>query len=57
MKWFFLASFIAAVFCSISWTGVIISSIATHRFAAVGIRGIYVLIPLLFFIWGARGTF
>jgi len=57
MKWFFLASFIAALFCSIFWTGVIIFSIATHRFAAMGIRGIYVLIPLLFFIWGARETF
>jgi len=57
MKWLFLASFIGALFCSIFWTGVIIFSIATHRFAAMGIRRIYVLIPLLFFLWGARATF
>jgi hypothetical protein len=57
MKWFFLVAFIAALFCSIFWTGVIILSIATHRFAAMGMRGIYVPIPLLFFIWGARETF
>jgi hypothetical protein len=57
MKWFFLASFIAALFCSIFWTGVIVFSIATHRLAAMGIRGVYVLAPLLFFIWGARETF
>jgi hypothetical protein len=56
MKWFFLVAFIAALFCSIFWTGVIILSIATHRFAAMGMRG-YVPIPLLFFIWGARETF
>jgi hypothetical protein len=38
IKWFFLASFIAALFCSMFWTGVIIFSIATHRLAAMGIR-------------------
>jgi len=57
MKWFFLASFIAALFCSIFWTGVIIFSIATHRLTAMGLRGVAVLAPLLFFIWGARETF
>ena len=43
MKWLFLASFMAALFCSIFWTGVIIFSIATHRLAAMGIRGLVVL--------------
>ncbi len=57
MKWFYLASFIAALICSIFWTVVIIFSIATHRLAAMGIRGVTVLVPLLFFIWGARETF
>ena len=57
MKWFFLAAFIAALLCSIFWTGVIVHSIATHRLAAMGIRGVYVVAPLLFFIWGARETF
>ena len=55
MKWFFLASFIAALFCSVFWTGVIIFSIATHRLAAMGIRGVAVLAPLP--IWGAREMF
>jgi len=57
MKWFFLSAFIVALFCSIFWTGVIFVSIATHRLAAMGIRGIYVLAPLPFFIWGAKETF
>jgi hypothetical protein len=57
MKWFFLASFIAAVFCSIFWTVVIIFSIATHRLATMGIRGVAVLAPLPFFIWGAVEMF
>ena len=57
MKWFFLACFIVAVFCSMFWTGVIIFSIATHRLAAMGIRGVAVLAPLPFFIWGAREMF
>jgi hypothetical protein len=50
MKWFFLACFIAALFCSLFWTGVIIFSIATHRLAAMGIRGVAILAPLPFFI-------
>ncbi len=57
MKWFFLAAFAAALFCSIFWTAVIIHSIATHRLATMGIRAVYVVAPLLFFIWGARETF
>jgi hypothetical protein len=29
----------------------------THRLAAMGIRGVVVLAPLPFFIWGAREMF
>jgi hypothetical protein len=57
MKWFFLASFVAALFCSVVWAGVIIFSVATHRLAAMGIRGVAFLAPLPFFIWGAREMF
>jgi hypothetical protein len=56
-KWFFIMCFVAALFCSIFWTGVIIFSIATHRLATMGIRGLAVLAPLLFFIWGAVEMF
>jgi len=56
-KWFFLVCFVAALFCSIFWTGVIIFSIATHRLATMGTRAIAVLPPLLFFIWGAVEMF
>ena len=48
MKWFFFASFIAALFCSIFWTGVIIYAIAASRFVAMGFRGILILVPLPF---------
>ena len=57
MKWLFLVSFIAALFCSIFWAAVVIYVIATHRFAAQGIREVAVVIPLLFFIWGALEMF
>ena len=50
--------FIAALFCSIFWTGVIIFAIATHRLPAMGIRGVALLLaPLPFFIWGALEMF
>ena len=57
MKWFFLISFCAAIFCSIFWAGVIVFAIVTHRLAAMGGRGIALLAPLPFFIWGARMMF
>jgi hypothetical protein len=57
MRLFFLASFIAAVICSIVWTGIIIFAIATSRFSGMGMRGIALIAPLVFFIWGARQTF
>ena len=53
MKWFYLVSFVAALFCSIFWTGVIIFAVATHRLAAMGFRAVAFLAPLPFFIWGA----
>ena len=57
MKWFFLASFVAAIFCSIFWTCVIVFAIATHRLATLPLRGIVFLAPLPFFIWGALVMF
>ena len=57
MKWFFLVSFCAAIFCSIFWTALIVFVIATHRLAAMGGRAIALMAPLPFFIWGARQMF
>jgi hypothetical protein len=57
MKWFFLASFVAALICSVLWTGIIIFEIATSRLWGMGLRGVTVVAPLFFFIWGARETF
>ncbi len=54
MKWFFLLSFVAALFCSLFWTGVISFLIATDRFRGMGVRGPALFAPLVFFIWGAR---
>lgn len=54
MKWFFFAGFVAALFCSVFWTSVIIFTIVTSRFRGMGLRAVAVLAPLLFFIWGAR---
>ncbi len=57
MKWFFLVGFVAAIFCAIFWTGVIVFAMATHRLAAMGVWGIAFLAPLPFFIWGALEMF
>jgi hypothetical protein len=56
-KWFFLASFIAAIFCSLFWTTLIIFVIVTGRFRSLGIRSVVLAAPLLFFIYGAREMF
>jgi len=57
VKWFFLASFVASIFCSLVWTALIIFAIATGRLMAAGIRGVAIVAPLLFFIYGARETY
>jgi hypothetical protein len=57
MKWFFLASFVAAIFCSLFWTSLIIFALVTGRLAAAGIRSVAIVAPLLFFIYGARETY
>ena len=57
MKWFFLGSFVAALICSVFWTALIIFAIATSRVTAMGIRGVALVAPLVFFIWGAREMF
>ena len=53
MKWFFFASFVAALICSVFWTAVIIFAIATSRVRGMQ-RGVALVVPLVFFIWGAR---
>ncbi len=57
MKWFFFASFIAAILCGICWVGVIAFAVYTTRIWSMGWRGIALLLPLGFFIWGAREMF
>jgi hypothetical protein len=57
MKWFFLASFVAALIRSVLWTGIIIFEIATSQLWGMGIRAVAGVAPLFFFIWGARETF
>jgi hypothetical protein len=44
-KWFFLASFIAATFCSLFWTTLIIFAIVTGRFTSLGVRAAALLAP------------
>jgi len=56
-KWFFLASFIAATFCSLFWTTLIIFAIVTGRFTTLGLRAVALVAPLLLFIYGAREMF
>jgi hypothetical protein len=56
-KWFFLASFVAATFCSLFWTTLIIFAIVTGRFTALGVRAAALVAPLLFFTYGAREMF
>jgi len=56
-KWFFLASFIAATFCSLFWATVIIFAIVTGRFTTLGVRAAALVAPLLAFIYGAREMF
>ena len=51
MKWFFLVSFVAALICSVLWTAVIIFAIATSRLRGMGLRGVALMAPLVFFIW------
>ena len=57
MKWFFLVSFVAAVICTVLWTALIIFVIATSRFRGMRMRGLALVAPLVFFIWGAREMF
>ena len=57
MKWFFFASFIAAILCGICWVGVIAFAVYTTRIWSMGWRGIALLLPLGFFIRGAREMF
>ena len=57
MKWFFFVSFIAALFCSVFWVGLIVFVVATHRLETMGFRAVVLPAPLLFFIWGALEMF
>jgi hypothetical protein len=57
MKWFFLTSFVAGFICAILWTVLLIFVIATSRYKGMGMRGPALVLPLLFFIWGAREMF
>jgi len=57
VKWFFLLCFAAGVVYAIFWTVLLVFVIATARFRGMTWRGPALLIPLVFFVWGAREMF
>ena len=57
MKWFFLLSLIAGSICSMLWTGLLIFVIATSRYKGMGGRGLALVLPLVFFVWGTQEMF
>jgi hypothetical protein len=57
MRWLFFSGFVAALICSVYWTALIIFSIVTSRLWGMGVRGVALVAPLVFFIWGARQMF
>ena len=54
MRWYFFAGFIAAIVCAVFWTALIIFMIVTSRLSTMGLRAVAMLVPLPFFLWGAR---
>jgi len=54
MKWFFFISFVGAIICSVLWTALITWAIVTAHFPGSVRKGLALLAPLAFFIWGAR---
>jgi hypothetical protein len=57
MKWFFLACFVAGVFCCLFYTSAIILAIVTSRLVGMGIRGLAFVAGLPFLLWGTREMF
>jgi hypothetical protein len=57
MKWFFFMSLVAALISSVLWTALIVFVIATRGVRGIGIRGIVLVAPLVFLVWGAREMF
>ena len=56
-KSFFFVSFLASLFCTVAWVGMIIFMIATGRLWKMGIRGVVFCAALLFFVWAASVMF